>query len=316
MVGSVVLAMAGLALLVVAGDQLVAGSARVAAGLRVPPVVIGVVLIGLGTSAPELLVSGIAAGRGDYGIAAGNLVGSNVLNLTLVLGTAGLIAPVVIRSAVLRREAPLAVLAVVVFAGVLLFTPNRAGGAVLAALLVVTSVVLLRPDATARTDELATEVTEYLGGTHRRSTVLHTARAVLGLAGTLLGAALVVDGAVDVATRLQVPQVFIGFSVVAVGTSLPELVAAIQAQRHGEVDLLVGNLFGSNMFNSLAGGAVIGLAGGAPAGEPGIHALAVLVMVASSLLAWLLLLRGSRLIRAEAALLLVGYALAIPLLLP
>lgn len=315
MLVSVTVAVVGLVLLVFAGDQLVSGSARVAEGLGVAPVVIGVVLIGFGTSAPELLVSGIAAGRGDYGLATGNLVGSNVLNLTLVLGVAGLMAPVAIRSAVLRREAPMAVVAVAAFGAALLYGLDRPSGAVLAALLVVSLVLLFRPGR-ARTPEGVAAPADPVGGLSRRSLTLQAVRAALGLAGTLAGAALVVDGAVDVATRLDVPQVFIGFSVVALGTSLPELVAAAQAQRHGQVDLLVGNLFGSNLFNSLAGGATVGLVGGTPTGDPGIHVFAVVVMLASALLAWLLLVRGSGLVRAEAVVLLAGYAVAIPLLLP
>jgi cation:H+ antiporter len=317
---SVSLALVGLVVLVLAGDQLVVGSARVAASMRVPPVVIGVVLIGWGTSAPELLVSGIAAGRGDFGLAIGNLVGSNVVNLTLVLGVAGMLAPVTIRSAILRREAPMAVAAVAAFALVLLLGLNRVTGAVLAVLLAVALVALLRPTRAAGPDpavkEVAEGVADGVGEVTAGSTALQVTRAVLGLVGTLAGAALVVDNAVDVATRLQVPQAFIGFSVVALGTSLPELVAAVQAQRHGEVDLLVGNLFGSNLFNSLAGGATVGLVGGTATGDTGIHAVAVGLMVATSLLAWLLLSRGSRLVRAEAAVLLAGYALVIPLLLP
>ena len=111
-----VLAVAGLVLLTVSADHLVLGSSRVAAKLRVSPVVVGVVVIGLGTSAPELLVSGLAAARGDTGIAVGNLVGSNILNLTLILGVAALIGTVGVSSTVIRREVRLAVVAVAMFA--------------------------------------------------------------------------------------------------------------------------------------------------------------------------------------------------------
>jgi cation:H+ antiporter len=111
-----ILAVAGLLLLTVAADQLVLGSSRLATRLRISPVVVGVVVIGLGTSTPEFLVSGVAAARGDTGIALGNLVGSNILNLTLILGVAALIAPVIVHSTVVRREAPLAAGAVALFA--------------------------------------------------------------------------------------------------------------------------------------------------------------------------------------------------------
>ena len=110
------LATIGLILLTLAADQLVLGSSQLARRLRISPVVVGVVVIGLGTSAPEFLVSGMAAARGDTGLAIGNIVGSNILNVTLVLGLAALIAPVAVRSVVVRREAPVAVAAVAVFA--------------------------------------------------------------------------------------------------------------------------------------------------------------------------------------------------------
>jgi cation:H+ antiporter len=309
-------AVLGLILLVVAGNQLVLGSARLAEQMRVSRVVVGVVVIGFGTSTPELLVSGFAAVQGEFGLAAGNLVGSNVLNVTLVLGVAGLLAPVTVRSAVLRREAPLSVGAVAAFGVVLLLGPDRLTGAVLAALFVAVAVIVVRSAAEVTADPLARQVADYVDARSRWSAGVQLVRAVGGLAGTLLGARLVVDNAVEIAVRLRLPQAFVGFSLVALGTSLPELVAAVQAQRRGESDLLIGNLLGSNLFNSLAGGALIGLAGGGSrSGEPPIQPSAVGLMVVTSLLAWLLMARGSRLVRVEAAVLLAGYAVTVPLLL-
>jgi cation:H+ antiporter len=134
---------------------------------------------------------------------------------------------------------------------------------------------------------------------------------VLGLLGVLAGAELLVAGASAIAERLGVSQVVIGFTLVAVGTSLPELVTSVQAQRRGESDLVIGNLFGSNLFNSLVGGAVIGFAGGVPA-RPGVAV--VVAMVLSAGVAWALLRRGLTLTRAEGIVLALAYLTLIPLL--
>lgn len=260
MLFSLVLLLAGLGLLAVAADHLVLGAARVAAGTGVSAVTVGVVVIGFGTSAPELLVSGSAAAEGHAGLAVGNLVGSNVINLTLVLGMAGLIAPVLVTSSVLRREAPLSVGAVTVFAVLLLRGLDAVAGVVLAVLLVAAVVWMLRLSRQEAGDVLGAETRELVDGSGAGRLPVELVRAVLGLAGTLAGAQLLVTGGADLATRLGVPQQAVGFTVVAIGTSLPELVTTVQAQRRGEADLLVGNLLGSNLLNSLAGGAVVALA--------------------------------------------------------
>ncbi len=307
-----VLAVLGLGLLTVAADQLVLGAGRLATRLRVSPVVVGVVIIGLGTSAPEFLVSGIAAAHGQGGLALGSLVGSNIINLSLILGVAAPIAPVVVRLSVLRREAPLASAAVVVFAAlVLLAWLGKVAGAALAVLFAVALFVLLRLARSAPTDPMPAEVVEYLDAPPVAHPGRETARTLLGLAGTLLGAKVLVSNAAALATEFGVPATVVGFTLVALGTSLPELVTAIQAQRRGEADLLVGNLLGSNLFNSLAGGAIVGLAG--PSNAPRIGYPVLAAMVAVSLLAWLLLFRGYRVSRPEGALLLSAYALALPL---
>jgi cation:H+ antiporter len=275
---SILLALLGLGLLTVAADHLVLGAGRLATRLRVAPVVVGVVVIGLGTSAPEFLVSGLAAAAGDVDLAAGNLVGSNVLNLTLILGAAAIVSPIVVRSTVVRREAPLSVAAVGLFAGMALLGLGAVTGAVLAVAGVVALLLLVRLAWQAADRELPDDVTEFLDDQPQ-----------------------------------PVPQVIVGFTLVAVGTSLPELVTAIQAQRRGESDLLVGNLFGSNLFNALIGGAVVGFAagntdargvGGADPGRDGDGQPAGLGVTVS----WI------SISRSEAAVLLAAYLLALPLL--
>ncbi len=320
----ILLAVAGLVVLTFAADHLVLGSSRLAQRMRISPVVVGVVVIGLGTSAPEFLVSGVAAARGDTGLAVGNISGSNILNLTLILGIAALAGPVAVASQVIRREVPLAVAAVILFAFLAWVGLSPVTGVVLAVAGVFAVLVLLRWARQGRSnDEVAADAAEF---TQAAATVdvavqpsrlpawFEPVRAILGLAGVLAGAQLLVSNASAIATDLGVPQVIIGFTLVALGTSLPELVTTVQAQRRGESDLVVGNLFGSNLFNSLIGGAVVGLASGTAA--PGRAAVALSVtMILTAGLAWMLLRRGLALTRVEALVLLAAYALTMPLLL-
>jgi len=306
------LSLIGLVLLAVAADHLVIGSARLADRFQVAPVVVGVVVIGLGTSAPEFLVSGLAAAGGHGGLAVGNLAGSNLLNLTLILGVAALLTPVRVLSTVPRREAPLSVLAVLVFAIAVLIGLSNWIGAALAVLMGGALVLLVRFARTGAGDPYPGEVTEFVEAGPASSAPAEMVRAVLGLAGTLAGAQLLVTNASDIATRLGVPQSVIGFTLVALGTSLPELVTSIQAQRRGESDLLVGNLLGSNLFNSLAGGAIVGLA--SPVAPSGVGAGPLAAMVLVSLMTWGVLARGHRVTRWEAGLLVTAYLVTLPLL--
>jgi cation:H+ antiporter len=317
-----VLVAAGLVLLTVAADHLVLGASRIASRLRISPVVVGVVVIGIGTSAPEFLVSGVAAARGDSGIAVGNLVGSNILNLTVILGLAALVRPVGVSSTVIRREVRLAVAAVAVFAVAAWAGLSTWTGVLLSAATVVALGLLLWWARQGRNVDVAEQATQFTEtpavmdapvAPSRLPAVVEPVRAVLGLAGVLVGAQLMVVNASSIATRLGVSQLVIGFTLVALGTSLPELVTTVAAQRRGEVDLVVGNLFGSNLFNSLAGGAVISFAGLASPAHPAIAVLGVMVL--TTLLAWALLRRGLSLTRPEGAILLVVYLITLPVVL-
>jgi cation:H+ antiporter len=324
MVVAVILAVAGLAVLTVAADHLVLGSSRLATRLRISPVVVGVVVIGLGTSAPELLVSGVAAGRGDTGIAVGNIVGSNILNLTLILGVAAVIGAVGVSSAVIRREVRLAVVAVAVFAVLAWIGLSVWTGLTMAAAAIAALGLLLRWARLERNTELAAEAAEFTATPAtldvpvppaRLPTWFEPLRALLGLAGVLVGAQLLVANASSIAQRLGVSDIVIGFTLVALGTSVPEVVTTIAAQRRGESDLVVGNLFGSNLFNSLAGGAIVGLAtdGGAP--TPTMNMTLLVAMVLTAIIAWALLRRGLRLTRIEGGILLAIYAGILPIVL-
>jgi cation:H+ antiporter len=311
----------GLALLAVAADHLVLGASRLATRFRVSPVVVGVVVIGLGTSAPEFLVSGVAAARGDMGIALGNILGSNILNVTLILGVAALIGTVGVSSSVIRREVRLSVLAVAIFAVVAWIGLSVAIGIALALATVIAVMLLLRWARQGRNAQLAEDATGY---TETPAVVdlpvpptrvpgwFEPVRSVLGLAGVLVGAQLLVDNASTIAVRTGVSQAVIGLTLVAFGTSVPELVTTIAAQRRGESDLVVGNLFGSNLFNSLAGGAVIALAARRDA-VTSTNLTVLVAMVLTAVVAWALLRRGLNLTRVEGAVLLLLYVGILPL---
>ncbi len=302
----------GLAVLTVAADQFVAGAARLAVVMRISPIVVGAVIIGFGTSAPELLVSGLAGIQGSVDLAVGNIVGSNVANLTLVLGVAAMITPIAVRSPALKREAPLSLGLTVLFAVLIQGGVGPVEGVVLALALAATLTVIVW---TARRgdDDLGGEVEEYLHGrlpSRRRETV----RTALGLLGTLGAAQLLVVSATTIAAELGLNEGFIGLTVVAIGTSLPELATAITAARKGETELIVGNLLGSNVFNSGAVGATVGFAGAGAVIDPTITTLGVGLMVGIAVLATVFMVTGRRVVRVEGVVLLVAYAVTLPLL--
>ena len=306
-----VLLVVGLGLLAVAADHFVLGAARLARLLQVSPVLIGAVVIGFGTSAPEALVSGLAAAQGDPDLGIGNVLGSDIANLALVLPIAALAAIVRVESSTLRRELPLSVGACVVFVALAWDGLSLVDGLVLAVLLVAALVLVVRWGRGSGDEELAAEVEEFLEeATHPG--VREGVRALLGLIGTIVGAQLLVSGARDVADELGLADGFVGLSLVAIGTSLPELVTAVAAARRGEDQLIVGNLLGSNIFNSLGVAAVIGLVGHAPLVDPGVvhrGSVALALVLAG---AWIAMWRHQRVDRWEATALLALYVATLP----
>ncbi len=306
----------GLAVLTVAADQFVLGATRIAAHLRVSTVVIGAVVIGFGTSAPELVVSVLAGLRGSLDLAVGNIVGSNVANLSLVLGVAALIVPIGVTWPVLKREAPMALGMVALFA---ILLQDGTLGLLDAALLFVALVAAVTTTllSASRTDgdaDLQASVEDLLPAASRPSLPRESLRTLLGLLATLGAAQVLVVSASDIARALGLSEAFIGLTIVAVGTSLPELATAIQAARHGETDLLVGNLLGSNIFNVGAVGTAAALAGAGQQLEPSITGLGAALMVAVALLATVFMLSGRRVQRLEGIVLLLLYAGTLPFL--
>jgi cation:H+ antiporter len=310
-------ALIGLVVLAVAPDRFVAGSAGLADRWGLSRVVIGAVVIGFGTSTPEMLVSGLAAGAGEPEIGVGNVIGSNVANLSLVLGVAALVGRVEVPRGLLRVELPLVVAATVGFAVAVQAGLSPVEGTALAAALVVALTIIVsrsRPLGGGGERELAAEVQEFLAAEEAAGPRRLAVDVFTGLVGTLVGAQLLVTGAVGLAEAAGISEGFIGMTVVAVGTSLPELVTAVAAARVGEDKLIVGNVVGSNLFNSLAVGAVIGFAGGRPLDDPALTVGGVALMLAITATAAIAMVHGSRVTRIEATVLLAAYAITLPLL--
>lgn len=296
-----ILALGGLSVLTLASDQFVKGAARLAVVFDVAPVIVGAVVIGFGTSAPEMVVSGLAAVDGNLDIGVGNVVGSNVANISLVLALASFITVIPVSSQTVRREAPISVAAVMVFAGLIQGDLNRWEGAVLSALLMLVLVSVLR---SARSGDSLAEDVEELVGDQVYSTRREALRTFLGLSFVVASAWFIVEGATRIADALDLSGGFVGFTLVAVGTSAPELVTALAAARQRETDLLIGNLLGSNVFNSLAVGGVVGLVGPGPVLDTRLAEWGSLLMVAIVVISWIMMMTGARVTRREGAVLL------------
>jgi cation:H+ antiporter len=254
----------GFVLLVWSAERFVHGAAAFAGNLGVSPLVIGMTIMGFGTSAPEMLVAGMAAGNGNPGLGVGNALGSNIANIALVLGATALIMPLSVDSRILRREYPV-LFAVTLLAGALMLDGglDMLDGSILLAgtvLLVLWMIWVSKqaPSVDDRSvDTLATEYESELPT--GLSTGLALLWVVLGLAILVASSKLLVWGAVVIARDLGVSDLVIGLTIIAVGTSLPELAASVMSAIKGEDDMAVGNIIGSNMFNLLAVLALPGL---------------------------------------------------------
>ena len=247
----------GLGLLTYSADRFVDGAAATARYAGMPPLLIGIVIIGLGTSAPELVVSVLAALQGNPGLALGNAYGSNTANIGLILGLTALLCPIVVQSQVVRQEMPLLLLVTAVAVFQLLDgNLSRLDGWVLLVLFVGLMGWLIWQGLRNRSDVLATEVQEQSQG-EVMSLPLALFWVAFGLLLLVGSSRLLVWGAVEIARYFGVSDLLIGLTIVAVGTSLPELASSLTAVRKGEHDLVLGNIIGSNLFNTLA---VVGLA--------------------------------------------------------
>jgi cation:H+ antiporter len=272
----------GLLLLIWGADRFVHGAAATARNLGVPPLLIGLTIVALATSAPEILVSLVAALRGEPDLAIGNAIGSNIANIGLVLGVVALLRPVELKSATLRREMP-ALLAVSLLT-VSLFLDSylsRVDGLVLMVGLVIVMIWLTRLGfRSSSSDPLQAEFDAEIP--KHMSMRVAIFWLLVGIGTLLIGADLLVDGAIAIAIALGVSEVVIGITLVALATSIPELAVSVVSAFRGEYGLAIGNIVGSNIFNLLA---VIGVAATIePAAlPPSVLSLHIFVMVAFTL---------------------------------
>ncbi|OBY24810.1 calcium/sodium antiporter [Leisingera sp. JC1] len=309
----------GLLLLILGGEFLVRGAVQVAERFGVSPLVIGLTLVGFGTSAPELVTSVRAALAGAPGIAYGNITGSNIANILLIAGLSALIAPIAVQSAALRRDGGVMLAATAVFALLAATVPvTRAAG--LAFVLVLAAYVwfAIRQERTAPAAEHGAlfDKAAALEGVDPALTAATPVRLPLwrplgtalgGLALVIGGGGLLVDGAVELAHMMQVSETVIGLTIVALGTSAPELATSVAAALRRQGEMAFGNIIGSNIYNILGIGGATALI--APSEVPErIAGFDNVVMLGVTLgfltLAW----TGLRVSRREGAALLVGYA--------
>lgn len=244
----------GFIVLIFSADYFVNGAAAIARNIGVSPLIIGLTIVGLGTSAPEILVSSIASLQGNAGLAVGNAIGSNIANIGLVLGATALVAPILIQSSLLRREFP--ILLGISFASFLLIIDGNLSfidGIILVTSLLGFLIWLARAAKASHQkpiDPLDQEFTDEIPDD--LSMTRASVYCGLGLIGLITSSKLLVWAAVNIATALGVSDLIIGLTIIALGTSLPELAASITSVLKNEPDLAVGNIIGSNIFNLLA----------------------------------------------------------------
>jgi cation:H+ antiporter len=248
----------GLALLVWSADRFVDGSAATARYFGMPPLLIGMVVVGFGTSAPEMVVSAISASQGNPGIALGNAYGSNITNIALILGLTSLISPIAVHSQVLRKELPI-LTAITALAAWQLWDGDVTRTEALVLLGVFSGLMTwtIMQGLRGKADPLGSEMEQQLQ-VHAMPLNRALIWLVVGLVLLIVSSRILVWGAVKIAQGFGVSDLIIGLTIVAIGTSLPELASSIIALRKGEHDLALGNVIGSNLFNTLA---VVGIAG-------------------------------------------------------
>ncbi|NLW04768.1 MAG: calcium/sodium antiporter [Pseudomonadaceae bacterium] len=247
--------LAGLLVLVWSADRFVEGAAATAQHFSVPPLLIGMVVVGFGTSAPEMVVSAISAAQGNPGIALGNAYGSNITNIALILGITALISPVLVHSSIVRKELPL-LLAITLLAAYQVWDGEITR--LDALVLLIAFFLVMGWTIWSGLKKGADTAVDALEQNNNLTLKLAIMWLVIGLLLLVASSRLLVWGAVEIAQGFGISDLIIGLTIVAIGTSLPELASSVAAARKGEHDMALGNILGSNLFNTLA---VVGIAG-------------------------------------------------------
>ncbi len=303
----------GFALLIWSADRFVIGASGIALNFGVSPLIIGLTIVGFGTSAPEMIVSGVAAYDGTPNLAVGNAIGSNITNIALVLGITALVSPLLVDSKILKREYPV-MFFIMMLVWALLWDGelSRIDGYILifgmfALMIFITMIGIREKKQTHASDPLEEEFAEDIP--RGMSTSMAFLWLFIGLAVLLISSRLLIWGAVNVAHAFQVSEMVIGLTIVAIGTSLPELAASIASALKNEHEMAIGNIIGSNMFNLLGVLGIPGIMTGAIL-EPSVLNRDYPVMIALSVLLFIFAygFKGKgRLNRLEGGILLMCY---------
>ncbi len=289
----------GFVMLIKGADLFVEGAAGIAAKLGIPQLVIGLTIVAMGTSAPEAAVSITAALRGSADITIGNIVGSNILNILIILGVTALVAPLAVQASTIRYEMPYVVLVslVLLFMGMSDQMISRSDGLILWGLFLIYLAYLFVMAKRGNADE--EEITE-------RPVWKFILFLLLGLVLVVWGADVSVDAATNIAREIGLSERFIGLTIVALGTSLPELCTSLVAAKKGKADLAIGNIVGSNIFNILF---VVGTAALIqPVPFQPLFVIDTVVAVATAVLLWICVLPKKKLTRVGGVVMLVSYA--------
>lgn len=309
----ILLIIAGLIVLTVGADLLVRGGVSTALRLGVTPLVIGLTIVAFGTGAPEFVVSLDAALKGNSGIALGNVIGSNISNIALILGCAAIVRPMAVKAEILKREMPVllavsAFLCIVIYDGVI----SRIDGVLLTVAAVAYTVGAYIMSRNKESDEVEAEYDEAIIPSGR-PVIVDVLFIIVGLAALVGGSSLLISGAVTVANMVGLSETVIGLTIVAIGTSLPELATSVVASYRNEADIAFGNAIGSNVFNVLA---VLGVAALiTPIEVEGIRTLDIGVFLGSVIVLWAMLGRKFDLDRPEGMILVAGYIIYVVALL-
>lgn len=302
----------GVGLLVAGAWLLVEGGSKVAAILGVPPVVVGLTVVAFGTSAPELFVSLAGALRGSTGLVLGNVIGSNVANLGLILGCAAVLRPVIVEKGLVRREVPLLLAATVLFVFLVLDgqISRYDAGLLVAAFGFFMWLTLRNRNRTAVVVDVPAENPKPEPGHRLRPLLAGLGLVVLGIVGLAGGGHFIVTSSLTLAARMGISETVVGLTLVAVGTSLPELATTLVAAWKDKDDLALGNIVGSNLFNLLAVAGPVGLIRPLQSGEGLPLQLASMVLLTALVFA-MIVFRGGDVGRKRGGILLIVYLASI-----
>ncbi len=299
----------GFILLVKGADYFVEGASSIAKRLRIPTFIIGLTIVAFGTSAPELAVSVTAAIKGSNDIAIGNVVGSNIFNLLVVLGASAAILPLTVEKGMIKKDYPLSIFAVLILGflsldmvfGAKSMSISRVDGVILLVCFALFMYLTIKDALKERKKKAHEEEVQNMSFPMWKGILI----CVLGLAGIVIGGDLSVDGAKEIARFFGLSEALIGLTIVALGTSLPELVTSIVAAKKGESDIALGNVLGSNIFNIFL---ILGVSGTIlPMRVSSTYIYDIAILIVVSVLAYIPIARSKKVERLQGIMMLVAY---------